>query len=237
MKTRTVSADSSEAYIKETAPEKYWPLLPKFEIGCKSDQEYSADAILLATDFSLTQYDVELTGRDGRTLEDHWNEFGYKEAYKSIAMSGFPNFFYILGPNSGKGHTSTIYSIENHVDLVIKVITPVIKEQSSFVEVKADSERLYDEKLHASIAKTVFNDSCGSYFIDKKSRKNWFIYSWSSFAMWYSTHWDNADDWIYAAQLSTKYRVLRSGRAARILSLGLALLGWIVMLGLKFQLA
>ncbi|KAJ5128926.1 hypothetical protein N7448_002634 [Penicillium atrosanguineum] len=254
IKARKASADRSEAYIKRTAPEKYWPLLiPKFEIGCKrrvfdttkyigclqqdnihltddpivgvqphsiltqSGQEHSADTILLATGFSLTQYDVELIGRDGRTREDHWDEYGYKEAYKSIAMSGFPNFFYILGPNSGKGHTSTIYSIENYVDLVVTAITPVIKEHSSFVEVKPDSERLYNERLHESITKTVFNTSCGSvshfynffaclrkrvdqemqYFIDQKSQKNWFIYPWSSFAMWYSTHWDRADDWVY----------------------------------------
>lgn len=199
----------------------------------------------------MTQYDVELIGRDGRTREDHWGEFGYKEAYKSIAMSGFPNFFYVLGPNSGKGHTSTIYSIEkyvicssipyvahseclitksSYVDLIMKAIAPVIKEQSSIVEVKADSERLYNEKLHASIAKTVFNDSCGSvspldiffaclrkifdqemqYFIDKTSQKNWFIYPWSSFVMWYSTHWDTADDWVYDVSSPQQSNNIRS---------------------------
>jgi cation diffusion facilitator CzcD-associated flavoprotein CzcO len=73
---------------------------------------HSSQKQVLATGFSLTQYNVELTGRNGRTRAEHWNAFGYKEAYKSIAMSEFPNFFYVLGPNSGKGHTSTIYSIE-----------------------------------------------------------------------------------------------------------------------------
>jgi cation diffusion facilitator CzcD-associated flavoprotein CzcO len=63
----------------------------------------------------LTQYDIELVGRNGRTRAQHWNDFGYKEAYKSIATAEFPNFFYVLGPNSGKGHTSTIYSIEKEV--------------------------------------------------------------------------------------------------------------------------
>ncbi|KAJ5045881.1 hypothetical protein NUH16_002704 [Penicillium rubens] len=94
---------------------------------------------LLATGFALTQYDVELVGRDGRTRSQHWDNFGYKEAYKSTAMSGFPNFFYVLGPNSGKGHTSAIYSIENYVNLVMKVIAPVIQDRCSFVEVKPDT--------------------------------------------------------------------------------------------------
>ncbi|OQE94725.1 hypothetical protein PENNAL_c0003G02615 [Penicillium nalgiovense] len=166
-------------------------------IFTKSGQEYPADAILLATGFALTQYDVELVGRNGQTRNEHWDNFGYKEAYKSTAMSGFPNFFYVLGPNSGKGHTSTIYSIENYVNLIMKVIAPVIQDRCSFVEVKPESEKDYNVNLHEEIAMTIFNNSCGSYFIDYKTKKNWFIYPWNSFVMWYSTHWGNLDDWTY----------------------------------------
>lgn len=39
--------------------------------------------------------------------------------------------------------------------------------------------------------------SCWQYFIDYKSQKNWFIYPWNSFVMWYSTHWGRSDDWTY----------------------------------------
>ncbi|CAG8163427.1 unnamed protein product [Penicillium nalgiovense] len=187
-------------------------------IFTKSGQEYPADAILLATGFALTQYDVELVGRNGQTRNEHWDNFGYKEAYKSTAMSGFPNFFYVLGPNSGKGHTSTIYSIENYVNLIMKVIAPVIQDRCSFVEVKPENEKDYNVNLHEEIAMTIFNNSCGSvsrsipysscwdciclihssqYFIDYKTKKNWFIYPWNSFVMWYSTHWGNLDDWTY----------------------------------------
>jgi cation diffusion facilitator CzcD-associated flavoprotein CzcO len=48
-------------------------------------------------------------------LNQHWDEFGGIEAYKTIAMNEFPNLFYILGPNSGRGHTSVLYSIEWYV--------------------------------------------------------------------------------------------------------------------------
>ncbi|KAJ5895919.1 uncharacterized protein N7473_005318 [Penicillium subrubescens] len=175
-------------------------LLPR-SIQTKSGREYPADTIVLATGFSLTQYDVELVGRNGQTRAQHWNDFGYKEAYKSIAMSEFPNFFYVLGPNSGKGHTSTIYSIENYIDLIVQVIAPVIRDQSTFVEVKADSEKKYNETLHEAIGKTIFNNSCFSYFIDQKTQKNWFIYPWSSFDMWYDTHLGLSNEWIYDVSL------------------------------------
>ncbi|KAJ5866093.1 hypothetical protein N7534_000646 [Penicillium rubens] len=197
-------------------------------IFTKSGQEYPADAILLATGFALTQYDVELVGRDGRTRSQHWDNFGYKEAYKSTAMSGFPNFFYVLGPNSGKGHTSAIYSIENYVNLVMKVIAPVIQDRCSFVEVKPDSEKDYNVNLHEKIAATIFNSSCGSYFIDYKTEKNWFIYPWNSFVMWYSTHWSNLDDWIYDVRPDKNRQVFCFGHLllllVSIISLGLTII-------------
>ncbi|CAI7668208.1 unnamed protein product [Penicillium discolor] len=190
-------------------------------IFTKSGQEYPADAILLATGFALTQYEVELVGRNGRTRDEHWGNFGYKEAYKSVAMSGFPNFFYVLGPNSGKGHTSAIYCIENYVNLVMKVIAPVLQDRASFVEVKPDSEKDYNENLHAKIATTIFNSSCGSYFIDYKSQKNWFIYPWNSFVMWYSTHWGRSDDWTYDARPDKNHRAFSFGHLLLLLALSI----------------
>lgn len=72
------------------------------------------DFKLLATGFALTHYDVELRGRNGITRKQYWDDYGHKATYKSIAMHGFPNFFYILGPNSGRLYTSTIQMIERY---------------------------------------------------------------------------------------------------------------------------
>ncbi|KAJ6021061.1 hypothetical protein N7540_006565 [Penicillium herquei] len=173
-------------------------------IMTKSGKLYPADTIVLATGFSLTQYNVELIGRNNLTRTEHWKAFGFKEAYKSIAMSQFPNFFYVLGPNSGKGHTSTIYSIENYIDLIIQVIKPVLMNQSSFFEARPEIEKQYNKVLHESMGKTVFNTSCFSYFIDQSTQKNWFIYPWSSFDMWYDTHCGRKGDWIYEVSLGLR---------------------------------
>lgn len=134
---------------------------------------------VLATGFDLTHYDVDLRGRNGKTREQHWRDYGHKATYKSIAMHGFPNFFYILGPNSGRLHTSTIQIIERYdippyvqfniadrrvseVEMVIRTIRPIIHHQASSVEVKANCERTYDAMLHEAIHKTVHSNLCGS---------------------------------------------------------------------------
>jgi cation diffusion facilitator CzcD-associated flavoprotein CzcO len=68
---------------------------------------------ILATGFEFTQWQAEsVLGRNGISLKQHWDSFGGIEAYKSVAMNEFPNLFYLLGPNSGRGHTSVLYSIE-----------------------------------------------------------------------------------------------------------------------------
>lgn len=81
-------------------------------VSTKSGATYPADVVVLANGFSLTQYDTELCGRRGRSRQESWKGAGYIKAYESIGMSEFPNFFYILGPNSGRGHTSAVFSIE-----------------------------------------------------------------------------------------------------------------------------
>ncbi|KAI9375773.1 hypothetical protein BJX61DRAFT_539504 [Aspergillus egyptiacus] len=164
--------------------------------GCS----YRADVIVLATGFSLTHWNVEIRGRGNRSREEHWRDFGYIEAYQSIAMSGFPNFFYVLGPNCGRAHTSTLFAIENYTHLILRVIRPILEGRASAVEVKREIERRYNERLHEAIEKTVFTDSCASYFNDTRTGRNWFIYPWSSLQMWYSTHWAGLDDWVYQIQ-------------------------------------
>ncbi|PLN82607.1 FAD/NAD(P)-binding domain-containing protein [Aspergillus taichungensis] len=171
----------------------------------KSGKVYSADVIVLATGFSPTQYDVDLHGRNGYSRKEYWKQAGCMRAFNTVAMSGFPNFFYILGPNSGRGHTSTLYTVETYVDLIIRVIGPVLAGRASSVEVKRSSEERFNEQLRAGLKKTILENACRSWYIDPTSEKNWFIYPWNSLNMWLSTHWGISGDWIYQVSIC-RYR-------------------------------
>lgn len=160
-------------------------------------RKIEVDIIVLATGFDLSQYDTRVQGSHGKTRDDHWLEAKHKSTFKSISMHGFPNFFFILGPNSGRLHTSTLLSIEWHSDYVTRVISPIIGRESAMVQVKAASEREYQERLLNALDHTVHDGSCGSNFIDKKTGSNWFVYPWTSFHMWFETKWDMLADWQY----------------------------------------
>ena len=78
-----------------------------------SDGVIPADVIVLATGFETNQFTpfMDIVGRDG-SLNDHWKRYDGPEAYNSSAMSGFPNFFMLFGPNAGTGHTSALMAAE-----------------------------------------------------------------------------------------------------------------------------
>lgn len=55
---------------------------------------------------------LDIRGRNGKTVTEHWSEYGGPEAYNSSVMNGFPNLFLLLGPNSLTGHTSALMAAE-----------------------------------------------------------------------------------------------------------------------------
>lgn len=64
-----------------------------------SGEVVEADVIVLANGFETNAYlgEVDVVGRGGETLAQHWESFGGPEAYNCCALSGFPNMFFILG--------------------------------------------------------------------------------------------------------------------------------------------
>lgn len=62
---------------------------------------HEADIIILATGYDAVTggfKDIAITGLDGLTLEDKWNDATH--SYLGLTISGFPNMFYLYGPLS-----------------------------------------------------------------------------------------------------------------------------------------
>lgn len=68
-------------------------------VRMQSGRVVEADVIILANGFGTNQFlpDVEVVGRNGETLIDHWKSFGGPGAYNCTSLSGFPNMFFLLG--------------------------------------------------------------------------------------------------------------------------------------------
>ncbi|GAB1210831.1 hypothetical protein APSETT445_009629 [Aspergillus pseudonomiae] len=128
-----------------------------------SDGIVAADVIVLATGFKTNQFTpfMDIVGRNG-SLTDHWKRYDGPEAYNCSAMSGFPNFFLLFGPNAGTGHTSALMAAENSVNYALRVLKPVFEQEADSVELTQVAEDEYSDRVQDALRKRVWNAGCQS---------------------------------------------------------------------------
>ncbi len=126
------------------------------------------DTIILATGYYTTEPlgPLRVEGPRGIELRQAWKD-GMK-AHRGVAVAGFPNFFMLLGPNSGLGHNSIIFMIEQQVNYVVKCVKRLAPGESMNVHDEAMSR--YNEAIQSSFAGTVWAGDCHSWYKDAQGR-------------------------------------------------------------------
>ncbi len=127
---------------------------------------HDLDIIVMATGFDSTAYmrPIELTGRDGLTIEEAWRD--KMIAYRSMCIPGFPNFFLTLGPNSPVGNYSVIAISERQADFAISLIKEWQKGNLPTIEVKKSAFYNWYSNLKDKLRTTVWASGCQSWYLD-----------------------------------------------------------------------
>ncbi|MBK7777457.1 MAG: SDR family NAD(P)-dependent oxidoreductase [Sandaracinaceae bacterium] len=142
--------------------------------------ERPADVIIFATGFRVTDTpSAELIfGRDGTCLRDAWA--GSPRAYLGTTLHGFPNLFFMIGPNLGNGHSSAMVLIEAQAKYIADGLELLDQRALQSFEVRKDVEDDYNRDVQAALAGTVWNaGGCSSYYLDSNGR-NSSIYPWTT---------------------------------------------------------
>ena len=150
------------------------------------------DVIVLANGFETNKPNdapVNVIGRNGESLTQHWHQAGGPEAYNTTSLSGFPNFFMLLGPNSATGHTSAIIAVENTVNYSLRCLAPVLGGRKKVIEVKPEAETAYTKQLQRDLGKTVWAMGCQSWYVrqDAQGKFEWngMSYPYSQYHFWW----------------------------------------------------
>jgi cation diffusion facilitator CzcD-associated flavoprotein CzcO len=132
--------------------------------------ERQVDAIVFGTGFHVTDMPIgrRLRGRGGQLLDDLWQ--GSPRAYLGTAVTGFPNLFMLLGPNTGLGHNSMVYMIESQIAHVMCALGAMRRAGARTVEVRADAQERYNAEVDARMQGTVWNTGCSSWYLDETGR-------------------------------------------------------------------
>jgi cation diffusion facilitator CzcD-associated flavoprotein CzcO len=133
---------------------------------------HEIDVVIVATGFHATEQPIAdlIKGRDGRTLGQAWSERGV-QGYKGATVHGFPNLFFVIGPNTGLGHSSMVYMIESQVAYLVDAWRQMRRYGLATVEPTAAAENAWNANLQRRMRRTVWSTGgCRSWYLDAHGR-------------------------------------------------------------------
>ncbi|MEV6619304.1 NAD(P)/FAD-dependent oxidoreductase [Amycolatopsis sp. NPDC051106] len=144
--------------------------------------EHEVDAIVYGTGFKVTdalEY-LDITGVDGRDLAKEWAVEGMR-THKGITVSGFPNLFFLLGPNTALGHNSVVFMIESQSRYVVDAIKLADSRDAAALDVRPGVQDKFQQDIQDKLVKGVWTQGgCKSWYLDAKgvNRTIWPGFTW-----------------------------------------------------------
>jgi cation diffusion facilitator CzcD-associated flavoprotein CzcO len=135
--------------------------------------ERPIDVLIFGTGFRATEplIGIRLVGRGGVEIHDAWRE--RMSAYLGITVSGFPNLFLLLGPNTGLGHNSVVLMIESQVRYVMSCLALLKRDKKRVLEVRQETQKQFVADIYRRIEGTVWQSGgCHSWYQDQRTGDN-----------------------------------------------------------------
>jgi cation diffusion facilitator CzcD-associated flavoprotein CzcO len=158
--------------------------------------EREVDTIIFGTGFHVTDIPIaeRVRGRDGRTLAEAWD--GSPSAYKGAAVTGYPNLFFLVGPNTGLGHNSIVFMIESQISYVAGALEAMRRRGAGVVDVRPGAQAAYNAQIDKLTEGTVWvSGGCASYYIDRNGRNSTI---WPTFTLPFRQRTREFDEAAYA---------------------------------------
>jgi len=149
----------------------------------KTGKQIDVDLIIYATGFYASENNIPypVIGRNKMSIQESWQNGAH--AYLGTVVPYFPNFFILIGPNTGIGHTSALHIMESQIEYSLKAINAMRKNNWKTIEIKKDVEFAYNEKIQKQLSKTVWQTGgCKSWY-QNKSGRNTTLYPNYSFVL------------------------------------------------------
>lgn len=135
--------------------------------------ERAAHVLVLGTGFEVTEarFAERVHGRDGARLADDWRPS--PRAHLGTTVAGYPNLFFLLGPNTALGHSSVVLIIEAQLDHVVNALRHARAAGMSVLEPRADAQAAFVARLDRRMRRTVWlAGGCRSWYLDAAGRNS-----------------------------------------------------------------
>ena len=137
-------------------------------IVTEDGREHEIDTIICGTGFHVTdsQLPQYVYGRGGQSLADSWRSGPH--AYLGATVSGFPNLFLLIGPNTGLGHNSMIYMIESQITYILDCLRTIDRRNLRAIEVRPETQEAFKTEMQQRMQGTVWTLGCSSWYLDAR---------------------------------------------------------------------
>jgi cation diffusion facilitator CzcD-associated flavoprotein CzcO len=127
-------------------------------------QQLDVDVIIYCTGYKVMDFErIEVVGVGGQSLGKQMAEA--PEAFKGLAVAGFPNYFFALGPNSLIPSASFFQAAEVNLRCIIRILKEKQAAGVRAIDVKPEQLRAYNEWIATEREKYAWGvESCTSYY-------------------------------------------------------------------------
>ncbi|MFI7000107.1 flavin-containing monooxygenase [Nocardia sp. NPDC050175] len=144
--------------------------------------EREVDAIIYGTGFEISGgfHRLDVVGLDGGKLAEQWAEHGM-ETHLGITVAGFPNAFFLLGPNTGLGHNSVIFMIEQQIKYAMDAMALVERSGVEALTVRRAVQDRFNDEIQRKLNRGVWSTGgCQSWYLDAAgvNRTVWPGFTW-----------------------------------------------------------
>jgi 4-hydroxyacetophenone monooxygenase len=150
----------------------------------------AADIIVVSTGFRVTEMAARLniTGRDSKGLRQVWANDN-PTAYLGLTVPGFPNFFTMLGPNSGPAHGgSVIFQSECQARYISACLVEMIEHGIAAIDVRQEAHDNYVSEVDAEHEQLIWTHPGMSTYYRNKQGRVFSAMPWRFVDYWRMTH-------------------------------------------------
>jgi 4-hydroxyacetophenone monooxygenase len=162
---------------------------------------HPVDVIICGTGFAGTKllWPIEITGKSGEKLDAVWKGDDAR-AYLGMAMPGFPNLFFLYGPNTNLGHGgSIIFHAECQARYISQCVRELLEGGYGAMECRGDVFAEYQNRLDTALNGMIWSQvEVGSWYRNS-SRRVVTNSPWRLVDYWGMTRELNTADWTFEA--------------------------------------
>ncbi len=141
--------------------------------------EIPVDTIIFGTGFTFPPAAFDrIVGADGRSVADRYRD--RPQSYLGTVLTGFPNFFFTLGPFGAGGNQSAIFMIESQVAYIVDALDTMRTRGLHRVEVRRDAQQAFLDEVDERSKETVWvTGGCTTYYTNDKGANAGLYPNWS----------------------------------------------------------